>query len=343
MFGQSLLSGAFGSALDPGLYFNNKLYDGTGTVQSIGGKIKGAADFGVAGSEFIDSQAPLPPTSAISFWVKTSSNPNDNNWVNLIDNGGSMSAQTGVAIFRAGNGGYINLYFTNGQYGYSQVFTGTTNICDGAWHNIVLSMASDDTFVLYLDGTSHLSGTRTRYTQGATPTFSYIRFGQKAGSVTAGNQLYGSMDQIRIYNSSLSTTEVAALNTETATTASTLDFPAGAGCVAGYTLDANANTVEFDTTTDISTCDFPTGTSCQALYQFEDDVTDTCGNYNGTAANITYATGLFDKAAVFNGSNSHISLPLSTWLTSTSAKSSNSSSACLVLTVALSCGSCIMA
>ncbi len=97
MFGQSLLSGAFGSALDPGLYFNNKLYDGANSVQSIGGKIKGAADFGVSGSEFIDSQAPLPPTSAISFWVKTSSNPNDNNWVNLIDNGGSMFAQTGVA------------------------------------------------------------------------------------------------------------------------------------------------------------------------------------------------------------------------------------------------------
>ncbi len=41
MFGQSLLSGAFGSALDPGLYFNQKLYTGgdSGVIQSIGGKI----------------------------------------------------------------------------------------------------------------------------------------------------------------------------------------------------------------------------------------------------------------------------------------------------------------
>ncbi len=207
-------------------------------------------------ASYIDSGAPLPPTSAISFWFKTSSDPNDGNWVNLIDNGGSMSAQTGVAIFRAGNGGFINLYFTNGQTGQSQLFTGTTNLCDGAWHNIVLSMASDDTFVLYLDGTSHLSGTRTRYTQGATPTFSYIRFGQKAGSVTAGNQLYGSMDQIRVYNSSLSASEASYLYNEAASNNNTLNFPTGSGCVAAYTLNETAN--------------------------------DLSGNYNGTLAAVTY-------------------------------------------------------
>ena len=37
MFGQSLLSGAFGSALDPGLYFDTKLYTGNSSTQSITG------------------------------------------------------------------------------------------------------------------------------------------------------------------------------------------------------------------------------------------------------------------------------------------------------------------
>ena len=71
MFGQSLLSGAFGSSiLDPGLNFDTKLYTGNGSDLSIGGKINGDASFNTS-SSYIDSYAPLPPTSAISFWFKT--------------------------------------------------------------------------------------------------------------------------------------------------------------------------------------------------------------------------------------------------------------------------------
>ena len=43
-----------------------------------------------------------------------------------------------------------------------------------------------------------------------------------------------------------------------------------------------------------------------ALYKFEDNANDAEGSYNGTASNVTYATGYIDKAAVFNGSSSYI-------------------------------------
>ena len=52
-----------------------------------------------------------------------------------------------------------------------------------------------------------------------------------------------------------------------------------------------------------------------ALYQLDGDggvtnnVPDTTGNYNGTASNVTYATGQFGNAAEFNGSSSKITLP----------------------------------
>jgi len=52
-----------------------------------------------------------------------------------------------------------------------------------------------------------------------------------------------------------------------------------------------------------------------ALYQLDSDggttnnVPDTTTNYNGTASNVTYATGKFGNAAVFNGSSSKITLP----------------------------------
>ena len=51
----------------------------------------------------------------------------------------------------------------------------------------------------------------------------------------------------------------------------------------------------------------PFGDSSElALYKFEDNANDAEGNYNGTASNVTYASGYIDKAAVFNGSSSAI-------------------------------------
>ena len=55
----------------------------------------------------------------------------------------------------------------------------------------------------------------------------------------------------------------------------------------------------------------PFGDSSElALYKFEDNATDAEGNYSSTTLpNVTFATGYIDKAAVFNGSSSLISLP----------------------------------
>ena len=63
-----------------------------------------------------------------------------------------------------------------------------------------------------------------------------------------------------------------------------------------------------------STCGYPPAASSNALalYQLQSDggavnnVPDTCGSYDGTASNITYAAGEFGNAAVFNGNNSSI-------------------------------------
>ena len=43
--------------------------------------------------------------------------------------------------------------------------------------------------------------------------------------------------------------------------------------------------------------------SGKALYQLNGNANDVSGNYNGTATNITYGTGVFGQAGVFNGSN----------------------------------------
>ena len=51
---------------------------------------------------------------------------------------------------------------------------------------------------------------------------------------------------------------------------------------------------------------FPDGGGV-ALYQLNGDADDVSGNYDGTASNVTYGTGQFGQAGVFNGSNSQIS------------------------------------
>jgi len=64
-----------------------------------------------------------------------------------------------------------------------------------------------------------------------------------------------------------------------------------------------------------TTCDYPT--TATLLYQMESDggstnnVPDTCGNYNGTSTNVTYATGKYGNAGVFNGSSSVIDISTS--------------------------------
>jgi len=59
--------------------------------------------------------------------------------------------------------------------------------------------------------------------------------------------------------------------------------------------------------TTLTICDYPT--TATALYQFDDNVADTCNNYNGTAYNLNaYVPGKFGKAASFNGTSSYVNV-----------------------------------
>lgn len=90
------------------------------------------------------------------------------------------------------------------------------------------------------------------------------------GTVVAEN------DQVRVYNATDGLVDgVLGTTTTTTTTVYTHDIFADGGIIATYQLDGNAN--------------------------------DLGGTYNGTATDVTYATGKFGQAAVFNGTSSYIS------------------------------------
>lgn len=99
------------------------------------------------------------------------------------------------------------------------------------------------------------------------------------------NHWNGSIDQVRIYNTALSPTDVSNLYAETASSTNTLSFPSGQTAIATYKLDGNS--------TDLS-----------GNYSGTD--TDVAYAFNGTESNIEYRFGRFGQAAVFNGSNAYI-------------------------------------
>jgi hypothetical protein len=193
-------------------------YDGTAvSITYSAGKFGNAAVFNglqSSSASYINiSSSTTSTTSSISLWINTT--VKDSNQGTILDGGGGSSANTGFSIIREATTGYLGVNFTNGTVGQIQSFTGATDITDGAWHNVVLSMAADNTFVFYLDGSSHLSGTRTRFTSGDTQNLSINRFGTNAASVGASSY-GGQIDQVRIYDSALDLTQVGLLNTEIA-------------------------------------------------------------------------------------------------------------------------------
>jgi len=62
-----------------------------------------------------------------------------------------------------------------------------------------------------------------------------------------------------------------------------------------------------NSTTTTNTLSFPSGKTAIATYMLDGTATDVSGNYNGTeSGDITYNTGKYGGAAVFNGSNTKI-------------------------------------
>jgi len=102
-----------------------------------------------------------------------------------------------------------------------------------------------------------------------------------------------SIDQVRIFNKALNSTEVTTLYNETACTP--------AACTSGTT----------------NTLDILGDGSCIATYTLDGSPLDLSGNYNGIQTDVTYPQGEFDLAGSFNGSTSKISHDLK-WQTNSS-------------------------
>ena len=257
------------TGITPSEHFGVVLYEGDGSSShSInGGKFGAGAYFKGGTSNNIDLDINLTTKKTISMWVKNNSFPAYN--VHLIrpstDNLNFGFLQSTRTVF---------LWDGNSTQNWGYAIPNDTN-----FHHLVLAIDGTNA-KLYVDNDDKGSITIVANSQ------TQLRLGRNSG--TSG--LDGVMDQVRIFQKQLSSSEVSTLYAETVSTVESLD------------------PLSEDTT---DTLQVLGDSSCIATYRFENDETDLSGNYDGTGTEIQYAAGRYGQAASFNGSSSYITSTLS--------------------------------
>ena len=256
---------------------------------------------------------------SISLWFKTSSSARQSI---IASNSSTHSIALNI------NNGQLAIHETD--VGDSDTFTGTWN--DGNWHHLVMVNKS----AIWVDGVSRGTTTQDLFEN------EKLEFGywEHSGPIYYFN---GSLDQIRILSTSLSSSQITQLYNEHYQTKFTdgsdtaIVFTEGTGTVTfsginpippqgalrtntSYSEDGSASVIEHYNGTDwkrfdaikyctTNTLNFPSGAGCIASYNLNNNVNDIGNTYNGVNSNVTFtALGKFGAAAVFNGSNSRIDI-----------------------------------
>jgi hypothetical protein len=308
MFGQSLLS-AFGIACTTDtdqLFATNQSvtsiatyqlnaspvtsipgnnYPGTASnITFAAGKFGNAAVFNGSNSKIIANGKPLNNNTSItiSFWAR---NISSSDWKTLLGEGGDSGNTPGYKIYtsppsvansnylwmaRADNSGYVFDTYDGSAANKGGVDMG---VAGSTWVHCVFTV-SPTQLIVYKNGVNvkSLSISNTSSVAG------YYDF-QFMYDTKYNRYLQGELDQVRLFDTTLSQAAVTALYNETTTTATSASVD--------YQL-ANPNSI--------------------AYYKMS-DATDQLGNYNGTATNVNFNTeGKFGFAGAFNGSSSRIIL-----------------------------------
>ena len=294
----SIRAGSFALGSTIKIIFTGNSSTGNGGTQSIGGYINGSASF--SGNGYISGLPTVQNTSgefSVSMWFNTTVNPS----VQHTMLGGIKEQGTNDSVFalKMLNDGYSKLYL-RGTDGTLHILADTVDAADGNWHHLVGTVSSSSG-VFYVDGQQVDSAT---ISNNITVDNLLIGAENNRATLSPTNYFNGSIDQVRIYNVALSSSDVTALYSETAATATTAAFPSGQTAIATYTMDTSANGLL--NTQDLSTVDYPSGAGCIALYEMNGNSNDTSGSYTGTPNNITYQSGAFNEAIQYSGASSNI-------------------------------------
>ena len=308
---------------DPTTY--NGTDAGAGTIAFPDGKFGECAQFN--GSNMLMSAThPTVSDFTLSAWVKTTAS---GAWNIAVAMGATATNVYGLSMWISGTSNSLYGQWGNGSSEDNWSTLPTTVINTGEWFHIAVTVnnIASPTVKGYINGILEGSGSST----GAAITFDPSLFTVGGRKDTLGALAYywnGEIDQVRMYNSTLTDQNIYDLwqkendiqtyfpDTPTSGT-DTLVFKEGSGEitfkndsppgaeVGMLRYNSTLNKMEhFNSggwkdfsycTTDL--CDYPTQADSVLLYRFNDNVTDTCGTYNGTAGgSLSYTTGKFGKA-----------------------------------------------
>jgi len=242
MIGKRLINTgvAADAGITPSEHFNTVLYTGNGSTQRIGGYINRGAVFNGSSSVI-----PLPDSLqtylqsygtsfTFSCWLNTTTTSNG---IVFTNSQGDVSPFY-TFLLQVNSNGTVLAQKRVGSSNVAATSTGTVN--DGNWHHIAIVLDSSNT-TIFIDGSQD-----GQVSDGnAFNTFSSSTYRLGAGNANAGyNTLFnGKLDQVRIFDKALSSTEVTTLSNEThaSTTISTTDIFNDNSGIALYQLDGNAN------------------------------------------------------------------------------------------------------
>ena len=249
-----------------------------------GGLTNKAADFNGSNSYITPSLSSTLTglTKAVSVWIKS-------------DNFTSI----GTWPFQQGNGQSIENYirFYNGddiQIRWGNQTLTSSGYSTGVWYHIVAQEDANGFANFWIDGVEIATSTSS-----PSSVTGDTNIGRRLNSSSYQYYFNGQMAQLRLFSSSLDSTQIAQLYNETKVDNSVLNFPSGAGCIAAYPLGENANGLDglYNGTASSVTFGKPgyltqntEGTITSAV-SFNNDLAFSIVSYTGNLTGATTATG----------------------------------------------------
>ena len=241
------------------------------------GKFNEGAIFNGTSSYIQLPALPITVSNDITFsaWVKSTNNSTDSTIVSTLgENGLELRVQNSAvrAVYRKGGSWYAS---------------STVSITANAWNHVVLTYEQGVGFNIYVNNNTPTTYSETGTLQVLNSNATDIN---TIGRYADGSSGYfdGSIDQVRIYNTALTQSQVTQLYQENASTLSQHLF----GCLATYNFNGSAKESLGTTAYD--------GTETDITYRY--DGTPTAVDF-GVGGKSLYGAG-------FNGSNSSITLPV---------------------------------
>jgi hypothetical protein len=181
----------------------NLTHDGTGVFESGYYGNCFTSNGGNADKLKGDLVIPSLDSFAISFWIKH----NTSNNTSYITSGDNTSNYVYFYVF----GNKPNFYGAIDGTGHYLLPDTITTINNNEWTHFVVSGGNSSSFIVYKNGVSIHTSTDNMFWN------NYVKFFTNSTKTTTGAVQYGSIDQVRIFNKSLTSTEITSLYNETVT------------------------------------------------------------------------------------------------------------------------------